>query len=359
MDVQVSSLTIDEAITAYLNSRRLRLADTTYEAYENHLGVFADYFRRRSLARLTPDDIVALALRLSDGTALERTRPSSPGSLRARMVPIRGFLNYAARRGWCKANLCAEVELPPREARRDFLRLTETELLEMIEAAEEPRDRAMLAHLVNTGCRAAELTRITLGAVDRDHGTIYTEVVKSRVSDQMPITADLGEELDLWLPRYREIVAGGPLQPSWYLYPRRRIKWGEGKEYVSVYTPEQPASYNTVRDVVRTGLRSVGYPEALLDREAVHTIRRSVARLYFDMLLGVGYSHAIREVQALLHHKSSITTERYIGLDHDRARRDATLKGRPFILGRAREARANDGRVINIGTAGGAEAKPA
>jgi len=45
----------------------------------------------------------------------------------------------------------------------------------------------------------------------------------------------------------------------------------------------------------------------------------------------VGYDAALRTVSAMLHHKSSATTEQYLGLSSERKRRDDRLRGRPFL----------------------------
>jgi len=76
----------------------------------------------------------------------------------------------------------------------------------------------------------------------------------------------------------------------------------------------------------------LGYSEAQRKREGCHTLRRSVARAYFDGLrTELGYDHALREVAALLHHKSTRTTENYLGVTADKIMRDERMKGQPFL----------------------------
>lgn len=73
--------------------------------------------------------------------------------------------------------------------------------------------------------------------------------------------------------------------------------------------------------------------------QGTHTIRRAVARAFFDSMAGEqGYDAALRTVSALLHHRSSATTEAYLGLSSERERRDKRLRGQPFLTGMVEEA---------------------
>ena len=62
----------------------------------------------------------------------------------------------------------------------------------------------------------------------------------------------------------------------------------------------------------------------------MHTLRRSGARAYFEQLLEEGSIRdgVLRQIMAMLHHKSVLMTERYLGLDADREKRDVHLRGR-------------------------------
>ena len=62
--------------------------------------------------------------------------------------------------------------------------------------------------------------------------------------------------------------------------------------------------------------------------EGVHTLRRSGARALFDELVDRGgYDGVLRLVAAMLHHKSTQMTERYLGLDVDTKKRNDLLRG--------------------------------
>jgi len=56
-----------------------------------------------------------------------------------------------------------------------------------------------------------------------------------------------------------------------------------------------------------------------------HTVRRSVARLFFDRVSGNGYDAALRMTAAFLHHKNTATTEIYLGLELEKVQRDEVM----------------------------------
>ncbi|WP_369809766.1 tyrosine-type recombinase/integrase [Parafrankia sp. EUN1f] len=269
------------------------------------------------------------------------TRKPGLSTIRNRYRVIKAFTEFGSRpgRAWCKPGLFEGVRLPRAEPPQDFIQLTADELLTMVESTDVPRDRAFLAHLICTACRVGEVTSLKLGDVDLDNLTVYTRIHKSNRADSMPIVQDLFEEITRWLVDYQDRVEA-PLNNAWYLYPAKTATYyRQGRVRAYTIRPDVEMQYMSARRIVRNGLVRIGYNPAGLTQEACHTIRRSVARLYFDSRMGDGYSHALRETQALLHHKSSATTEMYLRLDIDRARRDDTMKGKPFILGRAAQTR--------------------
>lgn len=353
--VRMSGYTIPEAVERYLEKRRNRLAPESLRNYQSVLSIFGDYFPRRTLGRLTMDDMV----RYFDAS---RSRLEAR-TLHERYYVTRGFLNYAANRKWCPHGLLDDVELPPLPRNRHkFIRLTDLQLVDLVEDETDPRSRAVLAHLVNTACRASEVTPIRIRDVDFERGDVYTVIDKSNDAEYMPITEDLRLELDLWLPSYRlklathfsSDLADITLDPAWYLYPAQRscgtkVVDGVRSNNPLQLRPESKMGYHSVRRIVDVALKRLGYSTAELEKEGAHTIRRAVARHYFDLLRDrIGYSHGLREVQALLHHARSETTEHYLGLDVERLSRDATMRGKPFILANAKLRRANESQGANV-----------
>ncbi len=71
----------------------------------------------------------------------------------------------------------------------------------------------------------------------------------------------------------------------------------------------------------------------LVTQEGTNTIRRRVARAFFDSMADdQGYDAALRTVSALTHHSSSATTEHYLREpSSERKRRDERLGVQPFL----------------------------
>jgi integrase len=86
---------------------------------------------------------------------------------------------------------------------------------------------------------------------------------------------------------------------------------------------------NETHLIVQKALKAVGLPTK---GEGTHTIRRAVARAYFDQVArDKGDVAALRETSALLHHSSVATTEIYLGTTPEKESRDRRLKGKPFL----------------------------
>ena len=215
-------------------------------------------------------------------------------------------------------------------------------LLRLLDAAENERDRAYMAAAINTALRANELLALTIGSVDLEGGWLHVVITKTQEEDLVPITSDLDTALRRWLTTYASEV-DRPLRSDDLLFPARRgnvYRWylDDGGQRVrgrapASWCPEKRMTH--AQRVVQSALRAVGLPTK---GEGTHTLRRAVARAFFDsMAHEVGYDAALRTVSALLHHKSVATTELYLGLTSERKRRDERLRGRPFLTAMTEE----------------------
>ncbi|MHB1064218.1 MAG: tyrosine-type recombinase/integrase [Georgenia sp.] len=249
------------------------------------------------------------------------------------------FFRWATRRGYLKRDLLQDVEsLTP--VRRDRLRLAPDDLVRLLDVAHDPRDRGFLAMLINTGFRGGTAISLKVGDVDLATETLRVHVSKSGIDDRFPVTADLRAELERWMHTYARDI-GRPLRTSDYLFPARVrtvycwVTNADGSKSrlrtATAWSPTRPMTHG--ERVVQSALAALGFPTR---DEGCHTLRRSVARVLFDsMSADTGYDAALRTVSATLHHKSSATTEIYLGLTSERARRDSLLRGRPFLSGLA------------------------
>lgn len=259
----------------------------------------------------------------------------SPATFNQRMSGLRSFLDFCRARKHVPPTfdpvprlLLPHRKLPDVERRR----VPVTRFGQLLDAAANPRDRAFIALGLYLFLRVGEISALRVKDVDLDSGEIAVTVFKSKRHDTMPISAELDEELRRWLIAYQQLV-GRPLDPDWYLTPRQWLsphaRDAHGR-YVagaaatsSRIMPTQ--AINKPETIVKRALLAVGFPT--VRGEGGHTLRRSGARAFFDAQVEAGYDGALRKVQAMLHHKHVRMTEHYIGLEEDRYRRDAAVKG--------------------------------
>ncbi len=330
-----------EAIDDYLRYRRARFAETTVQQER--------YVLRRFQAEIGDIQVRHLrAERVTDWfygegglmqphiTRHRRSRdpvlPSTHNYYRNRLA---SFFRFCAQRGWLRDDVLREVT-PMTSVRRERQQPSPAILLAMLDAAANPRDRAYLATAMNTGLRSNELVRLRIGHVLLDAGSLLVLISKTSEEDKLPISADLDEELRSWLLVYQGDLAR-PLQSEDHLFPARRgsrYQWHKAPNGTAVrsrtapsWVPDRPMTHT--ERIVQEVLGAVGLETK---GEGTHTIRRAVARAWFnDLASESGYDPALRTVSALLHHKSGTTTEHYLGLSTERQRRDEALRGKPFL----------------------------
>lgn len=268
-----------------------------------------------------------------DGTPGETL---SAGGANNVLFSVRQLIRWSARRGYCRGDLVDGIKTQKENPRRNFLRLSATELLEMVVSAKHPRDRAILAAACNTALRGKELADLKIGWLDMSAQSLFVMITKTGDTDYMPLSLEFYREMSAWLDYYRDVTGISELPGDWYLFPTksRDVFDGCDENKIAIKRPGiiQPERRLSVppSTIAQRALRAIGVES--MEREGMHTIRRSVARLYFDACSNDrGYSSALRETMALLHHKSVATTERYLGLSVELASRDDRLRGKSFL----------------------------
>jgi integrase len=246
---------------------------------------------------------------------------------------VRLFLAFCTRRGWLDTDPVAELR-PRKVARKERLRLNANQLRQMLELTANPRDRAVLAAGIGTALRASDICALTVGDLDLDAGYLRATIQKTGDCDQLPITQDLDFEMRRWLTWYAERLAmmGLSLTPDMRLFPSvgptnsarddrgRPMFYGHPKPWTEANHPARIVQ----RALVRIGITST-------TQEGLHTLRRSVGRLVFEHASAHGHDSSLRITAALLGHRSVATTELYLGLSLDRAKRDQLLRGKSLL----------------------------
>jgi integrase len=315
------TMRVSESMDAYLAARvAAGRAANTMDANRRELRRLAEAVGDCDAADLCIEDI--------DGWAQERLVGAAPASASQRVATVRMWLRWSAARG--HHGLHADQVLDglggrraPRQARR---RVPVERFADLLDAAgrHHPRDRAAVAVGLYLMLRRNEARDILVGDVDLLSSEVAVTIPKTRDFDLMPVCAELDFELRLWLDEYA--ARCGPLQPHWRLLPS--LGPNTFACPISERRPLPEQAMSNLPAVVSRALEGIGWADTRGD--GCHTLRRSGARAMFDSLAAQGYDGALRQVMAMLHHTQASTTEAYLGLDVDRARRDARVKGLPM-----------------------------
>jgi len=205
-------------------------------------------------------------------------------------------------------------------------------------------DRIVVALGLYLFLRQSEIKPLTIGDVNLDRGEITVTIYKDKAKTVyvMGISQRLDRELRRWFAWYAADTEQtfGTLPKTWYLVPRRKAPklashYGHrGGQVVPRATGNcLPTLMNTGphRNVQRA-LLGIGVPLRDADTgksngEGVHTLRRSGARALFDRLCDQSKDRALKQVSAMLHHKSVITTERYLQINIDQDALNDLIRG--------------------------------
>lgn len=189
--------------------------------------------------------------------------------------------------------------------------------------------------------RGSEIQSLRVRDVNLDAGYILIHRIKTAEWDEMPISVEFDAILREYLTWYAAHLAenGIALAPDHYLVPPRcvgslrrdprtgRVMAGSGRV-------DPTRCHSAPYTVVQRVLDLAGY--SIEGAEGVHTLRRSGARAYYDSLADSGIDRATRRVMMCLGHKSTGTTEVYLGMEADRAERDRSIKGKLMFGGKFR-----------------------
>lgn len=286
-----------------------------------------EFTNGRQVGSLTPDHVEAF---FYGPRGLVKTCAST--TLANYRNTLKGFLGWCYRRKWCDEPeyLLGGVTNTSTRNRRVRLRLSEAQLWAMVDACRDNRDRAMLTFAMHTGCRVSEILALRLRSLNLETGEVHVKIIKTREEDVMTVSPLLDRELRAWLAVYTEKHNPGPddrLFPA--RAPNRLI---DGTNHVPEaergYTPSKPIGSPSRQ--IRRIADAAGV--SLEDGDGWHTVRRSVARLFFDRASHMGHDAALRMTSAFLHHANTTTTEVYLGLQLEKKKRDEIMSG-GFLLG--------------------------
>lgn len=243
---------------------------------------------------------------------------------------LKVFFEYALTMRWTDVNPVDVITRARPDMPKSRLYLNAGELLSLLDHCANPIERISCSIGMNTGLRGNDIRHLTIFDASLASGVIQTEIRKTRKLDVKPITMELHWELVKWLNTYADLMglSGREELPSdWLLVPAYRNPAPRGEATI---TPFPTRVHTCPWRMVQRPLARMGYPTK---SEGFHTLRRSSARALFESLrdAGEGRDHALMVVKEFLNHASVTQTEHYLGLNQERAIRDALLKDKPFL----------------------------
>lgn len=257
-----------------------------------------------------------------------------PNSVNSRLNQLSAFSKWAVAHRYLPAHFVGTVR-NVRVPAKNHMRVHANDFPRLLDAADRPDRRVLIAMGLYLFLRGGEINTLRVGDVDLDNNSIDVRIHKTSDFHEMPLCAELHDELARWFAEYAKDI-GRNLRPHDYLIPAHNPV-GPRDEPLETgrYNPErrQLIPYHHVQSV----LEKAGYPvrddEGKLSGEGVHTLRRSGARALYDALVEgrvggpAARDDAMRQVMTMLHHSSIQITEHYLGLEADRVRLNRSIRG--------------------------------
>ena len=252
------------------------------------------------------------------------------------VTTLKTFFRYCRRHKYMPADDDPLGDYRTRKVpKKEMLRVPVTDFNRLLDAAEHPRNRMLIALGLFLFLRASEIKSIRIGDVDLDLGQVAVTIHKSDDADVMVINPQLDRELRRYLTWYTQ--QHGELDPEWYLIPSKNsLHWKPGPDGRLV--PDLTSGHVRLRPthtitnperVIQDVLRECGYPTYW---QGCHTLRRSGARAFYDELCErKGDNSALEVVSAMLHHATLVMTQRYLGITESRKRRDKAVMEAPMF----------------------------
>lgn len=339
----IQSVTLEAALAQYERYLKGALASDTVRTRMAILRVF-----RREVTRGVKYDILVKQINASH---IEKYRNAMAGMKKGKGLAkssrhqhrsaIRLFLTYCHAHRWLAPNVAVLFEFWPSEGvpERDRFRLDPAGVWRVLDAADSPRDRMLIALCAFTLARGKTVRNITWGDISWEHGSEHLVLTdfKARGLDsheaaaryRVPMVDELYQELITWRTHVESLL--GPVQPDWYVVPcyvgGAQTLNGRNPDGTFRTAPARLVPTKEMRFVwepIQKALAKCGYPTY---QQGGHTFRRSMARIMFDSLRKTkdpetGDRHtplsAALIVMQMTHHKEMVTFFKYIGFEAER-----------------------------------------
>jgi site-specific recombinase XerD len=271
--------------------------DETISTRESHLNLFFDWLgkRGRSLREVSSATIDAYFVE-------NKARGWKRSTVKAYGQSLRAFFRHASRHGWCLPGLAETIKGPKIYSMAALPEGPSWEQVQRLIAnlnTEHPshiRDRAIVLLLAVYGLRIGEVCRLTLDDLDWTNEKIRLRRLKNKLSQEFPLTAEVGNAILKYLRSVRPQNAGR------VLFLRLRAPHGS-------MTPRGTSCCISVH------IRALG---CHLPHYGSHCLRHACA----THLLDEGFS--LKEIGDLLGHRSPRSTQIYAKVERKKLVQVAT-----------------------------------
>ncbi|HEU0239900.1 MAG TPA: tyrosine-type recombinase/integrase, partial [Micromonosporaceae bacterium] len=182
-------LTLNDALADYYEVKRGSYKPTSWRGIQQRLEHWRTWVTRATQPYVYLADVADPGERYME-RYFNKLRPPAykPASFNLFRQHLNGFWAYTRDRGWVHTNPMMHVD-PLRNPRKINLMLSAEELINLLESADDPRDRAALALGMNTGLRAGDITTLTVGDVDLTSNRLTAWIEKANEQRTFGITA--------------------------------------------------------------------------------------------------------------------------------------------------------------------------
>jgi site-specific recombinase XerD len=208
---KTSAPTLDVVKTAYLISQEAAgCTPATLEANR-----FAFLSLQRYMEAMDLPDLTALDANAMRGYILhERKRGLKDRSVQSYLINLKAFFRWTVEEGYLPENPLATVKAP-RVEKKVLEAFTDAEIRALLNATSgrenlDVRNRALVACLLDSGLRAAEMVSLNLGDVD-----MQTGMARVTGKGRKQRFVRLGAQARKALLRYLQIRRGEPGDPLW------------------------------------------------------------------------------------------------------------------------------------------------
>lgn len=276
-----------EAWLSFLRSEA-QLSEGTIRDYGWWIRMFLQWLQQESLPlrRLTTRGVDQFIEHLA-------FRGLSRVSLAKAATVLRGFLEYAFEREWCRRDLSGSI-LSPRLFRFESLPVGPSwpDVKRLVAATEgssrrQLRNRAILLLLAVYGLRSGEVRGLCLRDLDWDRRVLRVHRTKTARVQEYPLTTAMRQALRQYLKRGRPAST----------YP---------EVFLTLHAPFRPLSAGALCDLIRSLMERLGIASS---KRGPHALRHACA----TYLLNQGFS--LKKVGDHLGHRSLSATQIYAKVD--------------------------------------------